>query len=340
MKLLVLGGTIFLGRHVVEAARARGHEVTLFHRGQHNPGLFPDLPVVLGDRKTDLEKLAGGSWDAVLDTSGYVPRVVTESARFFADRAQHYTFISSISVFSDLTKPWIDESAPVGRLETETEEVTGETYGPLKALCEEAAEAAMPGRVWNVRPGLIVGPDDPTHRFTYWPARFAQGDEILVPDIPNEPIQVIDVRDLAEWLVRGMEEKLTGVYNATGPAEPFTWRELVDTCTDVVASGPDAPAVHPHVTWVSEAFLQEKKVGAWMELPLWVPVEPESVAFSRISIEKAKQAGLTFRPLEATVRDTLAWFRTQPDRDWPAGLAERKESALLTDWHRTVAENA
>ncbi|MEZ4648017.1 MAG: NAD-dependent epimerase/dehydratase family protein [Candidatus Eisenbacteria bacterium] len=333
MKLLILGGTIFLGRHVVDAAIARGHDVTLFHRGQHNPDLFPDVPKILGDRKTDLDRLGEGRWDAVLDTSGYVPRVVRESAEFLADRTDHYTFISSISVFSDLSKSWIDESAPVGRLENETEEVNGETYGPLKALCEEAAEAAMPGRVWNVRPGLIVGPHDPTHRFTYWPARFARGGEILVPDVPEEPNQVIDVRDLAEWLVRGMEEKLTGVYNATGPDEPFTWRDLVDACTAVANEGSDAPAEPPAPTWVTEQFLEEKEVGAWMELPLWVPVSPDSVGFSRISIEKAKRDGLRFRPLEETVRDTLAWFRAQPARDWPGGLAPEKEAAVLEAWH-------
>ena len=335
MRILVLGGTIFLGRHLVEAARERGHEVALFHRGQHNPGLFPDLETVLGDRTTDLDRLGDRHWDAVIDTCGYVPRIVGSSASFFAERSKHYTFVSSISVFSDLTKPWIDETAPVGRLETPTEEVNGETYGPLKALCEEAAEAAMPGRVLQVRPGLIVGPFDPTHRFTYWPARFARGGEILVPDIPEEPIQVIDVRDLAAWMLHAVESRLVGTYNATGPDQPFPWSELVATCAQVAMRDPKRrPAVAPEATWVSERFLGEREVGAWMELPLWVPTSPDSVAFSRISVEKAKRDGLRFRPLVETTADTLAWYREQPERDWPAGLPAEKETDLLRAWWR------
>lgn len=333
MRVLVLGGTIFLGRHLVEAATGRGHEVVLFHRGQHNAGLFPNLETVHGDRATDLDRLAERRWDAVIDTCGYVPRTVGTSASFFAGRADHYTFVSSISVLSDLTEPWIDETAPVARLEEPTEEVTGESYGPLKALCEEAAEAAMPGRVLQVRPGLIVGPFDPTHRFTYWPARFARGGEILAPDIPNEPIQVIDVRDLAAWIVSAVESKLVGTYHATGPDEPFPWSELMATCSQVAMRDPkERPAVAPEVTWVSEAFLQTQQVGPWMELPLWVPTGPDSVAFSRISVEKAKSAGLSFRPLIDTVTDTLAWYRTQPERTWPAGLSAEREASLLRAW--------
>lgn len=330
MRILVLGGTIFLGRHFVIAARDRGHEVVLFHRGEHNPGLFPELETVKGDRRTDLARLGDRKWDAVVDTCGYVPRVVAASAAFFAQRTAHYTFVSSISVLADLSRPWIDESAPVARLESETEEVNGETYGPLKALCEAATLAALPACSLVVRPGLIVGPHDPTHRFTYWPSRFARGGDVLVPDTPEEPIQVIDARDLAAWMVLAIERGLTGTYHATGPETPFTWRDLVTTCQEVAAeSTGSAPS---RIVWVSEAFLQEREVGAWMELPLWIPTSPETVAFSRVSIEKAKQDGLVFRPLAATVRDTLAWYGEQPERSWPAGLAPEKEAELLRAW--------
>ncbi len=327
MKILILGGTIFLGRHIVDAALARGHEVTLFNRGKNNPDLYPQLEKVRGDREKDLEQVADRKFDAVVDTCGYVPRVVKQSAEFFADRCRHYTFVSTISVFSDLTKGGIDEDHPVGTLDEPTEEITGETYGPLKALCESAAEDAMPGRVFNVRPGLIVGPWDPTNRFTYWPARFDRGGEVLIPDVPDEPIQVIDARDLAEWTVHALENDITGVYNATGPTEPFPWRDLLRECTS--AAQPKDP-VRP--VPVSEDFLREKEVGPWMELPLWIPAEPDSYGFSRINVQKAVSAGLRFRSLGDTVADTLAWYREQPERDWPAGMAADKETQLLEEW--------
>ncbi len=208
MKLLVLGGTVFLGRHLVEAATARGHSVTLFNRGQHNPELYPEVEKLRGDRDSDLSALQGRRWDAVIDTCGYLPRAVRASAELLADAVDHYTFISSISVYADFHTPAMDESAPVGTLADETvEEVTGETYGPLKALCEQAAERALPGRVLNIRPGLIVGPHDPTDRFTYWPVRVARGGEVLAPGRPHVPVQVIDGRDLAEWTVRMVEAR-------------------------------------------------------------------------------------------------------------------------------------
>ena len=189
MNLLILGGTVFLGRHLVEAALARGHAVTLFNRGQHNPDLFPEVERLRGDRDGDLQALEGRRWDAVVDTCGYVPRVVRASAEMLAPNVDHYTFISSISVYADTSKPGIDEQAPVGTLDDPTtEEVTGESYGPLKALCEQAAEAAMPGRVLNIRPGLIVGPHDPTDRFTYWVRRVAEGGEVLAPGNPHAPV--------------------------------------------------------------------------------------------------------------------------------------------------------
>jgi 2'-hydroxyisoflavone reductase len=328
MELLILGGTVFLGRHVAEAALARGHAVTLFNRGQHNPDLFPDVEKLRGDRNCVLEALRGRSWDAVIDTCGYVPRVVRASAQRLAEAVGHYTFISSISVYPSFPTPGMDESAPVGTLADESvEEVTGETYGPLKALCEQAAEAAMPGRVLSVRAGLIVGPYDPTDRFTYWPRRVARGGDVLAPGSPNGPVQFIDARDLAEWILRMAETGGTGVFNATGPAEPLTMGRLLEECRTV--SGSDAT-----LNWVDEEFLLTAGAAPWSELPLWVPAREEAMAgFSAVSCAKAIAAGLTFRPLAGTIRDTLAWDATLPaDRELRAGLKPEREAELLAAW--------
>jgi 2'-hydroxyisoflavone reductase len=218
MYLLILGGTGFLGRHLVEAALGDGHRVALFNRGLSGPDLFPEVETIQGDRDGDLSVLQGRRWDAAIDTCGYVPRLVRASAGLLADAVDHYAFISSISVYSDAIGPGADEGAPVEELDGPTVvEVTGETYGGLKALCERAAEEEMPGRVLNVRSGLISGPHDPTNRFTYWPRRVAAGGEVLAPDRPERRVQFIDVRDLAAWIVAMSAELRTGTYNATGP---------------------------------------------------------------------------------------------------------------------------
>jgi 2'-hydroxyisoflavone reductase len=329
MQLLIIGGTVFLGRHLVEAARERGHTITLFNRGQHNPDLFPDVEKLRGDRESNLAALAGRRWDAAIDTCGYIPRVVRASAELLADAVEHYTFVSSISVYAGFGKRGIDESDPVGTLADETvEEVTGETYGPLKALCEQTAELAMPGRVLNIRPGLIVGPHDPTDRFTYWPRRVAQGHEVLAPNRPEHGAQIIDVRDLAEWMVQMIEARQIGVYNATGPEYRLTIGELLNQCKAV--SGNDA-----RFTWVSERFLLDQGVQPWGEVPLWVPEEdPDNAGFDAVNCAKAIGAGLRFRPLAETIRDTLAWDATLPaDREMRAGLTREREAELLAAWH-------
>ncbi len=325
MKLLILGGTQFLGRHLVEAALARGHEVTLFHRGKTNPDLFPGVERLRGDRDGGLDVLKGRRWQAAIDTCGYVPRVVRASAELLAGAVDHYTFISTISVYADASKPNQDESARLATLADETvEEVTGETYGALKVLCERAAEAAMPGRVLTVRPGLIVGPHDPTDRFIYWPARVARGGEALAPGKPGAPVQVIDARDLAAWNLRMIEAGKIGVYNATGPAYRLTMQATLETCK--AAAGSDAT-----FTWVDEAFLLEHEVGPWMELPLWLP-EGDS-GLMATDCRRAIADGLTFRPLVETARDTLAWHTTRPtDHEWRAGLKPEKEAAILKAW--------
>ena len=328
MKLLILGGPRFLGRALIESALARGHDVTTFNRGQTNPDLFPEITKLHGDRTENIETLRGCQWDAVMDTCGYVPRHVRAAAELLAGSAGHYAFISSISVYASTATPGLDESAPVGKLEDETvEAITGETYGPLKALCEQVVEQVFPGRALNIRPGLIVGPHDPSDRFTYWPVRVVRGGEVLAPNRPGFPVQLIDVRDLAAWTLRRLEGGKSGVYNATGPAVPLTFDQVLDAC--VAESGSDA-----RFTWVSEAFLGAEEVGPWTEIPLWIPEsDPDAPGFSAVNCNKAIADGLTFRPLAETVRDTLIWAKTRPaDWEWRAGLKPEREAELLRKW--------
>jgi 2'-hydroxyisoflavone reductase len=247
VKLLILGGTAFLGRHVTEIALERGHDVTLFNRGKRNPELFPNVEKLRGERDSDLAPLQGRRWDAVVDTCGYVPRVVEKTARLFANTGTHYTFISSLSVYADFSNVAMDESSPVGVLvDPDEETITGESYGPLKALCERTVQKEIPGLSLCVRAGLIVGPDDYTGRFGYWPKRVAEGGNVLSPGDPQTAIQFIDVRDLAGWIVTMAERRQGGVYNATGPAQPLSMKDFLDTCrnsTREVSPGAERCAV-------------------------------------------------------------------------------------------------
>jgi 2'-hydroxyisoflavone reductase len=327
MRMLILGGSKFLGRHLVDAALARGHAVTTFTRGAHDDVLPPAVERLTGDRDGDMSALALRRWDAVIDTSGYVPRIVGASARLLAEQADYYIFVSSISVYRDWpSASAIDESFAVGELaDPSVEEVNGETYGPLKALCEREVEAAFSGRCALVRPGLIVGPFDPTNRFTYWPDRVARGGEVLAPGRPERPVQIIDARDLADWMVTLAEQKTNGVYNATGPDAPLSMERALEAMREVSQS--DA-----RFTWVPDEFLERNEVGVWMEMPLWIP-EKEGPGVGDVNCERALAAGLTFRPLEETVRDTLAWRKTLPaDSEWPAGLRPDRERELLALW--------
>lgn len=342
MKILILGGTVFLGRHLVEAALARGHSITLFHRGQHGPDLYPQVEHLRGDRWHDLNILQGRTWDAVIDTSGYFPSAVRSSAQQLADAIGQYVFISSVSAYADVSAPGVDEDAPLSKLTPEqlrevesvvppskgtTAPVSAETYGGLKALCEQAVEACLPGRTLNIRPGLIVGPYDSSDRFTYWVARAARGGEILAPGRPERSVQLIDVRDLAAWLIRLVEAGQMGTYNATGPAQPLSMRDVLLACQEV--SGRNAT-----YTWVDKAFLLAEKVQPWSQLPLWVSEEPETAGFNAISITRARATGLTFRPLIETARDTLNWERSRPaEREWRAGMSAEDEARLLKLWH-------
>ncbi len=334
LSILILGGTRFLGPQVVDAARKHGHSLTLFNRGKTHPGLFPDIEKLLGDRDGNLKALEGRKWDAVVDTSGYVPRVVRASADLLKDAVQQYVFVSTISVYAKAEKPGMDENGPVATIADPTNENVKENYGALKALCEGAAEQSMPGRVTNVRPGLIVGPGDPTDRFTYWPVRVARGGEVLAPGTPADPVQYIDVRDLGDWIVKAIEDRTVGVYNAVGPKEELGMGHLLDACN---ATGGGKATF----TWADAAFLDDQKVAAWSDMPVWVPPIGEDAGFSRISSARAMGRGLAFRPVEETTRATLEWFRTEPaehQAKLTSGLTPEREAEVLAAWHARQAQ--
>jgi 2'-hydroxyisoflavone reductase len=319
VRVLVLGGTQFLGRHVVDAALARGHDVTLFNRGQTRPELFREVEKLRGDRDGDLGALRGRSFEAVVDTSGYVPRIVQATLEALDDIG-HYTFVSSISVYASVATPPTEES-PLAELQAPTEEWR-EAYGELKALCEQAVRARFPD-AFVPRPGLIAGPWDPTGRFTYWPVRLAAGGRVLAPAPRDASAQVIDVRDLAAWIVRAAEERRAGTFNTVG--RPTTREQLIETCRRV--AGGDAELV-----WVDGEFLAEHDVGEWMELPLWLH-SPEHAGMLAVDPARAFAAGLETRPLEETARDTLDWALSgQAPEDPPAGLAREKEQQVLDAW--------
>jgi len=322
VRILILGGTVFLGRHLVEAALAKGHEITLFNRGRHNPELFPQVEKLRGDRDGDLDALQGRTWEVVIDTCGYLPRVVGQSAELLADAVGRYVFISSISAYADPSKPGLGEDGRLADPETGTEEITGESYGPLKVACEQAVARALPGRSLIIRPGLIVGPHDPTDRFTYWPVRLHRGADVVAPAPRNASVQVIDVRDLADWIIRLVEEKTAGVFNATGPARRLTMAEMLAQCQQTTAS-------KARLHWLTAEELLAAGVEPWMDLPLWLAGD-EMAGLLAVDISRALANGLTFRPLVDTARDTLEWAQSRPaEHQWRAGLSVEREQALL-----------
>ena len=323
MRLLVLGGTEFLGRHLVDSALARGHEVTLFNRGRTNPELFPDVEKLRGDRAGDLVALHGRTWDAVVDVHARVPRQVQATAEALAG-IEHYTFVSSISVYADYTRSGIDETAPMREYDASMRDDDMETYGPRKAECERIVADAFPAGALIVRPGLIVGPYDPTDRFTYWPRRIARGGEVLAPGDPGRQVQLVDARDLAEWLMRLVEERQTGIFNAAGPEYPLTMERMLQECIAAAETGAE-------LVWVPDAFLLERGVGEWMELPLWL-VDPEWRGMLEVDGSRAVDAGLAFRPLVETARETLEWDATRGDYEPQAGMTPEREAELLREW--------
>jgi nucleoside-diphosphate-sugar epimerase len=318
MRLLILGGTLFLGRHLVEAAQARGHELTLFNRGRTDPRPIGGVEQIHGDREHDLRRLAGRDWDVVIDTSGYLPRVVRASAEVLTGRVARYVFVSSISVYGTFPEAGLDETAPTAPDPPSGAEDVLEHYAELKAACERVVQHVLPGRALLVRPGLIAGPHDPTERFTYWVGRLAAGGRVLAPRAHEQPVQLIDARDLAEWIVRMVEAGATGVYNATGPAAPLRFGAMLERIH--AAAGGRAELV-----WIEEDRLADAGVAPWDELPLWLDLDrnPEFRGFLAADVSRALAGGLSFRPLEDTVLDTLAWVRERP------GPPERPEGAML-----------
>lgn len=325
-RVLILGGTGFLGPALVDACQSMNAEVTLFNRGKTNPHLFPELEKLRGDRNGDLTALEGREFDWVLDTSGRVPRQIEASAGMLADQAERYVFVSSISAYANLSIPGTEEGgATIPMPEPYSEEMPTH-YGALKAGSERAAEAAMPGRTTVIRPGLIVGPGDPTDRFTYWPTRVARGGDVVAPNSPDDPAQFIDVRDLAAFILHTQRTGQNGAFNVTGPSQPMTIGGLLSACKRV--TGSDA-----NFHWVPTPDLAEHDVAPWMELTVWVPTDDaEFGGMSRVSISKALGAGLKTRPVDETIADTLAWWDSLPEqrRAQPrAGLASQKEQAVL-----------
>lgn len=324
MRILVLGGTQFAGRHLVELALARGHDLVLFNRGRTGPELFPGVERIRGDRAGGLDALRGLAADAVADMCGYFPGDVERSARTLAPTAGRYLFVSSRSVYADHSAAGANEESALAQLppDAPADEITGESYGPLKAACERAAEAAFPGRTLVLRPGLIVGPHDPTGRFTHWPQRIAEGGDVLAPAPAEQPIQVIDVRDLAAFALDLLEAGAAGTFDVVTPDGMLTLGGVLDACT---AAAPGA-----RIVWADPAFLLERGVEPWTELPLWTPGD-DMAGFQRSDVSRAVEAGLRFRPIGETVADTLRWAQAAKPERGPA-ISREREAELLAAW--------
>ncbi|MFQ3544668.1 NAD-dependent epimerase/dehydratase family protein [Halobacillus rhizosphaerae] len=331
MQLLIIGGTQFVGKSIVEHAIARDHQVTLFNRGRTNPSLFKSVEQIKGDRENieDLSQLKGRKWDAVIDTCGFTPQVVAQSAELLKDQVHLYCYISTMSVYKHLTEQdHLTESAEVMTLtEGELQKVTNgmegrgsnEYYGPLKFHSERAVTDIMSeSRSLLIRPGLIVGPDDPTDRFTYWPVRVKAGGEFIVPEPKEKKVQFIDVRDLSAWILHMIENHETGVYHAAGPEQKLTMHNFIQSCQAVLN-------LEAEPRWVTESFLLKEQVQPWMEVPLWVPTEGNF----GIDCTKAIEKGLKFRAIEKTIKDTSAWYEARENKELKAGLSFQKESSLL-----------
>jgi 2'-hydroxyisoflavone reductase len=337
LKILFLGGTGFLGPHTVQYAMDRGHEVTLFNRGRTNNDLFPELEKIVGNRDPDVDQglsgLEGRQWDAVIDTSGFVPRIVGASSQLLADSADQYLFVSTICQYKD----WLEgeqfrtEDWPRGTLADPSTEDVQTSYCELKAYCELAAEAAMPGRVTQIRPGLIVGPRDNTDRFTYWPVRADRGGEMLAPGKPTDLTQYIDVRDLGKFMVECVERKLTDDFNLV--RQPFPIGEFLDACVRVTDRGTE-------LTWVPAEILAEYGLESWRQLQMWADSDSAATGSLTWSSQKAMDAGLTIRPMDDTIRDTLDWYMSLPAKrraSMKSGIRPKKEAEVLKAWHASQA---
>jgi len=338
LRILILGGTGFTGPHQVRYALARGHQLTLFNRGREKKQWPAPVEELVGDRNTgDLQALAGREWDVCIDNPTTLPFWVRDAGQALKGRVKHYVFISTISVYASDAAPGQDETAPLAAykgqdpmketIETLRKDIEG-LYGPLKALSEREAEKWFPGTTTVIRPGLIVGPGDESDRFTYWPVRLDRGGEVLAPGDGSDPVQFVDARDLAEWTIRMAESRTLGTFNATGPATRLTMKGMVEGIRGAIGS-------KASLVWVPTPFLDQQKVSMWSDMPVWVPAAGDTAGGSQRRVDKAIGAGLTFRPLAATARDTLAWFRTLPaERQGKlrAGLPAEREQQVLAAW--------
>ena len=336
LRILILGGTGFTGPYQVHYALSRGHKVTTFNRGKTHPGELPrEVEQLIGDRNGQLDALKDRQWDVAIDNPTTLPVWVRDAAQILKGNVGRYVFISTISVYAD-TSEGVDETAPLAKYDgpdpyKETLEAmrasSYKTYGPLKALSEKEAENSFPGKTLIIRPGLIVGPRDETDRFTYWPVRIDRGGEMLAPGTPDDPVQFIDARDLAEWAICMVENRETGIYNATGPAKPIGIGKMLDEIKDALNS-------NATFNWVPADFLRQQKVEAWSDMPVWTG---EESGMARTNINRALSKGLTFRPLAETARDTLAWFKSQSQdlqSKMKAGLTPEREAEVLTAWRK------
>lgn len=343
MKILIIGGTKFLGRHLVAAAQTRNHEITLFHRGRHSSEGIENVEEIFGDRNSDLDKLKNRRWDAVIDTCGYLPQTVKASAEFLSDKVGQYVFISSGSVYPETREPNYDETTRTATLNEEQQKevekidpqgeltgaILGENYGALKKLCEEAAENAMPNRVLIIRAGMIVGSFDPTDRFTYWVMRVARGGEVLAPGKPENFVQLIDARDLSEWTIKMVEENANGIFNVTGKPFELDFAKMLEAIKSATES--DARFV-----WAEEKFLTENNVAPWSEMPFYLPESfEETRGFLAMNVGKAVAKGLQFRLLRDTILDVLSW-RNKQDFAMRAGIFPEREQELLYKLHEQL----
>jgi 2'-hydroxyisoflavone reductase len=328
--LLILGGTGFIGPHLTQEARQLGWRVKHFNRGKRDPGGVAGVETLIGDRKGQLDALRGRKWDVVVDDTGYIPKFVKVSAELLAPNVGYCLFVSSISAYASLAKPNDEHSATGTLANPDIEEVTDTTYGPMKALCEQYTREAFQGRVSIVRPGYIVGPLDASDRFTYWPVRASKGGEMLAPGSARDPIQIVDVRDLATWMMKLVELRVTGNFNAVSAPRAFRMGDLVS------ASLYESNQAGTRVTWVPESFLAKQWKPEDLDLPPWSPVSGETAGASLVSVTLARKTGLRSRPLQETVHDTLQWFHSLPSERQAvlrAGINAQKESDTLRAWH-------
>ena len=341
LNILILGGTGFTGPEQVEYAIARGHRVTLFNRNRTRPGMFTGRVAeeLIGDLNSDTSALEGKQFDVVLDNPTTFPAWVRNAGKYLAGNVKHYVFISTTSVYSDQSIIGIDENSPVQQLPAEIDPYTldpahsSQYYGHLKVRAEEEVKRTYPDMWTIIRPCLIVGPLDRTDRFTWWPARIDQGGEVLAPDKPDDPCQFIDARDLAEWMVRVAENRVLGLYNAVGPAHPMTIAEMLYGVKAVTTAG-------AQFTWVPWEFLQAQNVRPWRHMTVWQPPYGRTAGYQRRKAEKAIAAGLTFRPVAVTAKDTLDWHKTRPAEDQQRtlngeinGIGMTREAEVLAAWH-------